>query len=101
VDFRLADAGSPHRLPNGRDRWRDGLHAIEEDNARWVPPDSDRTVALVCDHIGVPLTEEAIRRMSAELGPAFGRRDTATGHGLTAEGLDERFATYCEAFALR
>jgi hypothetical protein len=63
-----------------------------------------RTVAMICDHIGVPLTDEATRRMSAVLGrrPAGGTRHryTATDFGLTTAGLDERFASYREAFAL-
>ncbi|MDL4774770.1 MULTISPECIES: thiamine pyrophosphate-dependent enzyme [Thermomonosporaceae] len=62
VDFlaRLAGAGPPHRLPDGRDRWRDELHAIEEDNARWVPPDSDAvTVGEIASALD-ELTEGAV-----------------------------------------
>ncbi|MDJ1135436.1 thiamine pyrophosphate-binding protein [Streptomyces iconiensis] len=62
VDFlgRLDAAGPPHRLPNGRDRWCEGLHALEEDNARWVPPDSGEvTVGEIASALD-ELTEGAV-----------------------------------------
>jgi hypothetical protein len=63
------------------------------------------TAAQVCDHIGVPLTEEARRRMtaflSAEDDAPRGRHDyTPEDFGLSRRQLDVRFAGYRAEFNL-
>jgi hypothetical protein len=61
------------------------------------------TAARVCDHIGVPLTEEARRRMTAFLateGEAAPHRYTPEDFGLSRRRLDERFAGYLAEFDL-
>jgi hypothetical protein len=60
------------------------------------------TVDRVCDHIGVPLTGEAVARMSDLLTPAGGggHRYSAADFGLSTDGLNQRFAAYVDAFQL-
>jgi len=59
------------------------------------------TVDRVCDHIGVPLTGEAVARMSDLRTPAgSGHRYSAADFGLSTDGLNQRFAAYVDAFQL-
>jgi Sulfotransferase family len=63
------------------------------------------TAGRVCDFLGVPLTDEASRRMSAFIAhdpgtAAVPHRYTPQEFGLRPEQLEERFASYIAAFDL-
>jgi hypothetical protein len=63
------------------------------------------TAGWVCDFLGVPLTDEASRRMSAFIAhdsgtAAASHRYTPQEFGLRPEQLGERFASYIAAFDL-